>query len=262
MLQNGRRKNLMNSFSPNPTVVPHLAPPGYQWKLTNDGSWSLYSENFHEATHSDAGAWTETIVRYVEGCKLKEKWDRSEQLAILEVGVGTGTGLVAVLRELQSIKKYSPKASLIYVGLEIDEQLIVWIKEHIETLFQENIIDFAPLKGLKRQSHGECITYTFKNESIDICILVGDAKATLVGWENKIKFHAIFQDAFSPKNNPDLWDAGWFSVLKDCGASDVILSTFSAASRVKQALSDSGWNVQEGPKFGQKRGSILASLNY
>ncbi|MDH4469301.1 MAG: MnmC family methyltransferase [Bacteriovoracaceae bacterium] len=244
------------------TPTPAAPPQGYEWKLTDDGSWSLYSSHYQEATHSSAGAWTETIVRYLEGCGVEEiiQSKSVETVNILEVGVGTGTGLVALLQMF----KRTPQVKLSYLGLEIDENLIIWMQKNIETLLPKKFgpLEFRPIKELKKQNVGSNHeSYRFKSDHLSIEILVGDAKLTFPWWQTKNKekkFHAIFQDAFSPKNNPDLWDEQWFLALKSSCEVDGILSTFSAASKVKQALTLSGWDIFEGPKFGNKRGSTLA----
>ena len=262
MIQIGVLKNLPNFFSTKLMTTPAAAPQGYEWKQTDDGSWSLYSLHFQEATHSSAGAWTETIVRYLVGCGIKESMSSQDAggINVLEVGVGTGTGLVALL---QLFKNAPTNKKLSYLGLELDENLILWMQNNIETLVPSKFgpFDLGPIKELKKENEGFPMTsYRFNNDAITLEILVGDAKLTLPTWQsrNESKFDAIFQDAFSPKNNPDLWDEDWFSCLKSCCSGNGILSTFSAASKVKQALESSGWSIFEGPKFGNKRGSTLA----
>ena len=72
--------------------------------------------------------------------------------------------------------------------------------------------------------------------------MAGDAKqADLGAW----KFDIIWQDAFSPRKNPDLWSADWFDKLKKSASPDAHLFTYSVAGTVKEALTTSGWQYEK-----------------
>jgi tRNA U34 5-methylaminomethyl-2-thiouridine-forming methyltransferase MnmC len=79
--------------------------------------------------------------------------------------------------------------------------------------------------------------------------------------DQSYRFHAIYQDAFSPKKNPTLWTKEWFSFLRSISTEDVILSTYSASTSIRKSLHEAGWKIQQGEKFGRKRTSTRATLN-
>jgi len=106
------------------------------------------------------------------------------------------------------------------------------------------------------------IHFRTRNEWITLTILQGDARNRLPQYlmNNPIKWHSIYQDAFSPKKNPTLWTKEWFELLKNYSHPDVTLSTYSASTAIRKSLHESGWGVQKGEKFGPKRTSTRAVL--
>lgn len=223
----------------NSTYTP---PAGHQLVLTEDGTFTFFSEAFQEACHSTAGAKNETILHYIEGCKILEKSNFHSPLVIFEVGFGLGIGFLTTLEKLSSDKEWH------FISVELDINLLNWfVGQHPElNLKWDNNL----LKG----SIG----------NVTVTVIYGNAREELPRYLNMhpTKFHAIYQDAFSPKRNPVLWTKEWFALLREHSSPDVILSTYSASNSIRKGLHESGWGVQKGEKFGQKRTSTRAVLNH
>jgi len=230
-------------------VNPQSAPPNHQWIETQDGSYTLFSEEFQEACHSTTGAKDETQLHYIKGCKIQEKSNNLPQLTILEVGFGLGVGLLETLKVLENYKGY-----LRFISLEIDEKLLQWFKETHQ--------DHPLLKHLEWKEDNEHKILSCSWDKISINILCGDARKTLPSYleSNQIHWDAIYQDAFSPKKNPILWTKEWFELLKNSSKTDAILSTYSASSSIRKSLIEAGWILSKGDKFGPKRTSTRAKL--
>src|SRR5690606_30836611 len=99
------------------TITP---PKGHQLVATDDGTYTLFSEAFQEACHSTAGAKNETILHYVEGCRVLEKSSIHNPLVILEVGFGLGVGL------LITIEKLPINTNCHFISVELDRNLLEW----------------------------------------------------------------------------------------------------------------------------------------
>ena len=216
-------------------------PDGHTLVETEDGSETLFSQRFGEACHSTTGAKSETLLHYIEGCKIKENSEKFSPLNILEVGFGLGVGFLTTLESLPQGRKWH------FISLEIDKNLLQWFKDthpEFNLSWNGNLL--------------EC-----KTKHLDLTIIQGDARKELPLFltKNNISFHAIYQDAFSPKRNPALWTKEWFTLLKDFSHPDVLLSTYSASTSIRKSLHESGWGVQKGEKFGPKRTSTRAVLN-
>ena len=215
-------------------------PPLHAFVETQDGSLTLFSERFQEACHSTTGAKAETILHYFKGCRVLERIQEYGSINILEVGFGLGVGFLTTLESL------SGKGTVHFVSLELDRDLLEWFRNEnpdLNLVWDENVLT------------GESANYKLE-------IICGDARVELENFMRgkNLKFHAIYQDAFSPKKNPTLWTREWFSLLKTFSTEDVILSTYSASTSIRKSLHESGWKIRSGEKFGPKRTSTRASL--
>lgn len=218
----------------------------YELIQTEDGSFTLFSKVFTENCHSTHGAANETNLHYLEGCEIKNRLQKYQVMNVLEVGFGTGLGW----RLTRDLFFTCPDNHFHFVTLEKDPDLIDWY----QTQFPED-------EWVKNLPTGEVRTYSFKN--MTLTILIGDARETLPKYLSlsPLKFHAIYQDAFSPRKNPDLWTVEWFSLLKKYSDEEVILSTYSASQSIQKSLVKAGYSIYKGHAFGPKRASTRACLN-
>jgi tRNA U34 5-methylaminomethyl-2-thiouridine-forming methyltransferase MnmC len=221
-------------------TTPSKLPPLHDLVPTLDGSYTLFSQNFQEACHSTHGAREETLLHYIRGCQVTERCQEFNPFCILEVGFGLGMGFLTTLEQMPHNCRW------VFVSFEIDRNLLEWfIEEHPElgARWEENILHAS-------------------GENFDLFIVQGDARIEGEKFLKKEKrhFHAIYQDAFSPKRNPSLWTTEWFGLLKAVSHPEVILSTYSASTSIRKSLLASGWGVHRGEKFGPKRTSTRATL--
>jgi tRNA U34 5-methylaminomethyl-2-thiouridine-forming methyltransferase MnmC len=202
----------------------------YELIETADGSATVYSSAFQEACHSNHGAIKETNYIYVEGCEIiKNNVD-----TVFEVGFGVGTGWQETIAIHDRFTFYST---------ELDEKLIYWAQEKFN-LFDSLEKKDNYLLGKKKNSKA--------------IILLGDARKTIHEYKFHKPFDAIYQDAFSPKRCPSLWTVEWFEDLLKLSSEKVVLSTYSASSRVKKALFAAGWSIEEREGFASKRSATRA----
>lgn len=222
-----------------------LPPPHHTWVETNDGSFTLFSDQFQESCHSMGGAKSETILHYFKGCEIDKKIHAHSPLNILEVGFGLGVGFLTTYELLPKNKSYH------FVSMELDKNLLDW--------FKEQYLNHEFLKNLTWVEN----ILTCENEFLKLDVVCGDARSAFPLWmkNHDIKFHAIYQDAFSPKKNPTLWTKEWFELLKSYSETDVTLSTYSASSSIRKSLSEAGWSLRPGDMFGSKRTSTRAYLD-
>lgn len=206
----------------------------YQKIITADGSITLLSEAFQEACHSLSGARNETVYNYIEGCEIH----RPECHSILEIGFGTGLGLVCTD---EFFAKTNPIQKKYFVSTEIDEDLIKISSE----IYTQDLGFFPDLKKITKKDY----FYHGKNERAEMIILIGDARETIQHFYHDHPhwpgFNAIYQDAFSPKKNPLLWTKEWFDLLAQRSKQNAILSTYSSAQGVRKALEKAGWMTED-----------------
>ncbi|EQC44256.1 S-adenosyl-L-methionine-dependent methyltransferase [Bacteriovorax sp. Seq25_V] len=218
----------------------------YQIVETNDGTFTVHSEFFNENCHSTAGAYEETIYNYIEGCEVERFLAENNIVNILEIGFGVAVGAECLL------DKFLGKTQTVvnFVTTEIDRDFAVWALEHspFAKKYREKFEDLTIQK--------DCIT--FKISNFNFIILVGDARETLPTFRN-LKFHCVFQDAFSPKKNPTLWTVEWFKLIYELSDPSVILSTYSSHMSIRASLLCAGFLVETRKGFGMKRTCTRAS---
>lgn len=225
-----------------------ILPPGHTLVETQDGSFTLFSEAFQEACHSTTGARAETLLHYVNGCQIKQKLQEHSPLNILEVGFGLGIGFLTTLEEIGTERPWH------FISMEIDKNLLEW--------FRQKFSDHPFLKHLAWKKIGELELLEAEAQGCKLTILCGDGRVTLPQYvkQTSVRWHAVYQDAFSPKRNPILWTKEWFEFLKEHADLNVVLSTYSASTAIRKSLTASGWQIKKGEKFGPKRTSTRATL--
>lgn len=214
-------------------------PKQYQCKITDDGSPCVYSGLYNEDTHSSSGAWSETLVHFINGLSIPKEilW---RDIKILDVGFGIGLNVLAVFLEQQKLPKEKRK-HISVVSLEIDFEIAQWAMGSIFSSHTSN-----------NQK-----TLTYEDEDFSLKVLIGDAKKSLLNSKEK-GFDFVFQDAFSPKNTPSLWSKDWFSLLGSRSSPNSRLSTYSTASEAIYNMHQSGWGVSFAKGFGRKKGATRA----
>ena len=86
-------------------------------QLTDDGSFTFFSEEFGEAFHSHSGAKQEAQQKFVEPCQLAEKAKQDNYLQILDICCGLGYNSAAALTTIWTA---NPSCAVKWIGLELD----------------------------------------------------------------------------------------------------------------------------------------------
>ena len=69
----------------------------------------------------------------------------------------------------------------------------------------------------------------------------------------------VWQDAFSPKKNCELWTTEWFQQIRNYASGDAVLVTYSVARMVRDNLASAGWRWQKMQTSGLKRSWLKAT---
>lgn len=217
-------------------MKPHPSLKNYQVVETEDGSTTLFSNHYNEACHSLSGARQETQLHYIKACQVLEKVHEKNPLSILEIGFGTGIGLEETLKALKD-----SSTPVFFYSTEIDPELIQYYcdQRKIEPDIQNK-------------------KWSWRQNQFQVIVFEGDARKTLGG--SDLSVDCIYQDAFSPKRNPELWTVEWFKLLKNLSHKKVILSTYSASSSIRKSMLEAGWKISKGQPFGPKRSATIAKL--
>jgi len=215
--------------------------------ITDDGTSTIYMDEYEQAMHTVSGAYEESVLKHVIPSKILDK--KYSNLNILDIGFGMGYNLLALIKEFEDSKS---DKSLEIVSLEKENDftdLLNTVKFNDERDKIYENVKKAYIEGEAR----------FKN--IHIIVKFGDARNSIREMQSNT-FDAVFQDAFSPFYNPELWSLDFFHEVSRIIKHDGILTTYSSAPQIRMALHMAGFHLDKGPSVGKKREGTIASLSY
>jgi tRNA U34 5-methylaminomethyl-2-thiouridine-forming methyltransferase MnmC len=222
---------------------------------TGDGTLSAVHPQHGEKYHSDAGAGLEADDLFIRGSGI----DPRKPARVLDVGLGLGYNAFALIREWLLC---SDAANLTLTSLEINPELastvqamppwiVEWLPSPVVALYAQareiscSELDTAHLVSLRHPVSGGKLAWR---------VLVGDGATTTLPDD----FTHIFQDAFSPPVNPELWTIEWFTRLKKHSRGGCVLVTYSVARSVRDALAIGGWSSEKIPTTTAKKSWLRA----
>ena len=213
---------------------------------TDDGTSTLFLEEYKQAMHTISGAYNEALLKHVIPSNILNS--NNTELNVLDIGFGIGYNVLALMNEFINRKKGS---RLNIVSLEKEKNFLNYMNNVSFNDERDHLYNF-----IKNAYYSGCGTY---NE-INLKILFGDARETVNMLKGK-KFNAIFHDPFSPSKNPELWSVDFFYRLRDIMRADCILTTYSSADHIRRAMIEAQLYVGIGPAVGKKREGTIAAIN-
>ena len=201
---------------------------------TNDGTITLKSDKYNECYHSSEGAVTETLYKHIY--PAFSVVDKSE-IKILDIcfGLGYNTFLSILNKGDKKLKIYSP---------EFDEELI------------KSLSNFDYPKEFKKIKHiidEVSKNYYYKDESVEIEVFIGDAREYIKKLDS---IDIVYQDAFSPKVNTELWTIEYFREIDRLNPT--IITTYSVATPIRYALYSLGYNLYTHPYDNIRKGTLAS----
>ena len=216
--------------------------------LTDDGSPTFFSEAYGETYHNTSGAFLEAEERYCIPCRIAER-AREGSVRILDVGFGLGFNVAFAW---MAARRAFPAASVRIVSLEkapiAPERWRGLARSFPASDNSIEVIEaISALLGAREVSVGPA----------SLKMVVGAAETEIETIDEH--FDAVFLDPFSPGRNPELWTPRFLTAVRRRVDEGAILSTYSAAVRVRVALLQAGWQIGAGPRVGRKSSGTLAS---
>jgi len=212
---------------------------------TDDGTSTLFIEEYEQAMHSMSGAYEESLLKHIIPSKILENEDIN--INALDIGFGLGYNVLALMNEFISRKK---RGKLKIISLEKDRYFLEFMNNVKFNDQRDEIYSF--IKDVYVSGEGEY-------NGINLKILFGDARETIQSLAEN-KFNAVFQDPFSPSKNPELWSVDYFIKLKRLLTDNGIITTYSSADQIRRAIMEAGLNIGRGPSVGKKREGTIAAL--
>ncbi len=211
--------------------------------LSGDGTNTLFSKEFNEAYHSiKDGALHESLEKHVKPAFLVKK--EAENLTILDICFGLGYNTFTTLYYIQQ-NQLNTKVHIL--SPEFDKELIVSLAT----------FDYPPqFENIKHIIKEISKNFYYEDEQFKIEILLGDARESIPKIKEKIDI--VYQDAFSPKQNPLLWTREFFADIVEISKKDTLLTTYSTSASTRLGLYENGFKLYLN-KADKIRTSLIAS---
>jgi radical SAM protein (TIGR01212 family) len=228
---------------------------------TEDGSITLWNDEYREHYHTPAGARLEAMEKYIVPGKLKERLAKGP-VKLLDVCFGLGynsltamncaiEGTTSPLSAADAEDSVPPALSI--TALEMDRRAVFSAAQHIQSLPNDSF------------QWNECLSSLYESQACNrhpgtsISIAWGDARYTAT-LQPEASFDLIFLDAFSTQRNSELWTVDFFRTLRRLMKPDAVLITYCAALPVRAGLLEAGFSVGETEPVGRRRSGTIAAM--
>ncbi len=218
-------------------------------RVTADGSFTFFSEDFGECFHSHHGAYQEAVGKFVLPTRLASQ-AHQPRLYILDICYGLGYNTAAAL---EAIWEVNPDCHIELLALESDlsvPQAAIaqgWLQRWAKRI-QHPLIQLAQ-------------TGTAQTQGLTARLLVGDARQMIQQVRQQdFQAQAVFLDPFSPPKCPQLWTVEFFRQVRYCVHPQGRLATYSCAAAVRAGLLATGWHVGSTTPVGRRSPGTVASV--
>jgi tRNA U34 5-methylaminomethyl-2-thiouridine-forming methyltransferase MnmC len=218
---------------------------------TEDGSHTLFAEQFNEIYHSRHGAIQESQHVFIKtGLDYVLEQNKTNTASILEIGFGTG--LNALLTMLQAEKR---NLKINYTTIELYPVDIATIKElnYTQQLGYEYCYGPYHSMHLVRWNEAHDVTPHFNFKKINASVI-----------EHRFEpesFDLIYFDAFAPDNQPEMWSVDVFKAMYRALKTGGILVTYCSKGVVQRTMKEAGFAVEKTPGPPGKREMLRAIKN-
>lgn len=225
--------------------------------FSKDGSSTLYSEEFGQFYHNPNGAFSESehVFFEIPGVDQALK-NEPESLVILEVGFGTGLNFLLLLDHYLSANLTFPVHFYSVEAFPVSKKIADTFNFG-EFLTHKKLGDILP-EIFNQLQPGLNTIQPFPDHEVFLHLYYGFFD-TLDHIEHPADF--IFQDAFSPEVNQELWTVSTFRKLASFSNNSAVLSTYCAASKARASMAKAGWKLAKAPGALGKREMTVASLD-
>ncbi len=218
--------------------------------LTDDGSYTFFSQEFGQTFHSKYGAKEESVYKFSVPTLLAEKANRG-YLRLLDICYGLGYNTAAAL---STIWQTNPHCVVELFALELDHAVPISAIEH------QLLADWAdPIPRLLNEL---AKNLNVNHDRFKARLLIGDARQTIdIVQQAKFQADAVFLDPFSPLSCPQLWTVEFIDRVANCCARDGRIATYSCAAAVRTAMIAARLQIADSIPVGRKAPGTIASFS-
>ncbi len=207
-------------------------------RKTDDGSSTIWSDQYQETYHSTFGAVTESNHVFIEAGFKQVKIN---PVYIFEMGFGTGLNALLTFKAAQI-----NHLNIVYHAIErhpVSGNLIE--KFAVEPELEQTFNKIHEIEWNKEVAISSI--FTLKKIQNDLTI-----------WNPENLYHLVYFDAFSPEIQPELWAQEIFEKIYQMLFPEGIITTYCAKGIVRRNMIAAGFKVERLPGPPGKREMLRA----
>ena len=212
--------------------------------ITSDGSTTIQLPDWNEQYHSKHGAIQEAYHVFLDTGFFKIDL---QEIAILEIGFGTGLNAFITFLEAKKLHK-----KVNYVGVEAYPVSAEEIQE-LNYVSELKAFEFQSIFDEMHQASWE------KEHSVSEDFQLLKRKQFFQDIQDIAAFDLIYFDAFGAQNQPELWTEEIFLKMYKAIKKQGVLVTYSAKGSVRRAMQAVGFSVERLPGPPGKREMLRAT---
>ncbi len=202
--------------------------------ITQDGSHSVFSEQYGVTYHSRYGAVTESLHVFIQA-GLRCKAAVQPRLAVLEVGLGTGLNAFLTWMEAERRNLTVRYTALESAPLSLAEAQAFNYPEHLG--LPERRPDFCRLHDCAWERAVRLSAHFWLRKK----------RMPVQAYRPVQAFDLIYFDAFAPGAQPEMWTEAVLRAMYRALRPEGILVTYCAKGQVKRTLRAVGFEVESLP---------------
>jgi tRNA U34 5-methylaminomethyl-2-thiouridine-forming methyltransferase MnmC len=212
--------------------------------ITSDGSTTIQLPDWNEQYHSKHGAIQEAYHVFLDTGFFKIDL---QEIAILEIGFGTGLNAFITFLEAKKLHK-----KVKYVGVEAYPVSVEEI-QGLNYVSELKALEFQSIFDEMHQASWE------KEHSVSKDFQLLKRKQFFQDIQDIAAFDLIYFDAFGAQNQPELWTEEIFLKMYKAIKKQGVLVTYSAKGSVRRAMQAVGFSVERLPGPPGKREMLRAT---
>ena len=227
---------------------------------TEDGSNTIYIEDWDESYHSKHGAVQEAMHVFIKN-GFSHFIAAKKPLKILEIGFGTGLNAFITLLEAEKNQQH-----VSYVGIE---KFPVSEEEFDAIHFFDDVFKFYPELANREEELRIVYRYLFLSNWEEWQILSPHFRIKKVKDDffnlkncNENEFDLVYFDAFGSQIQPEMWEKELFEIIDSTTKSTAIFTTYASKGTVKRGLKELGYVVEKRPGPPGKREMMVGLKNF
>jgi tRNA 5-methylaminomethyl-2-thiouridine biosynthesis bifunctional protein len=215
-----------------------------------------YSEEYRDVYHSAAGGPAQARHVFLSGNGLPLRWQGRRSFTILETGFGFGLNFLATWHAWRGDSQRCER--LHFVSIEKHP-----FTRHDLGLLHAHYPEFSAQAGELHAAWPMLVSAVhrleFESGRVVLTLVLGEVQKALR--DLRLTANAIYLDGFAPAKNAEMWTPAVMKSIARLCAVDATAATWSAATGVREALQQAGFEVEQRHGFARKRKMLCARID-